>query len=85
MNYKPYNDFVYIVVNLFDKLYDILFVNTGYFCNPTLLAAATCEMTQPEYNTANLNNNGTYPQKDDDAIKLFVGQIPRTYEEQDVK
>ena len=43
------------------------------------------KMTQPEYNTANLNNNGTYPQKDDDAIKLFVGQIPRTYEEQDIK
>lgn len=43
------------------------------------------KMTQPELNTANLNNNGTYPQKDDDAIKLFVGQIPRTYEEQDIK
>ena len=61
--------------------------NAGYFCNlnDTDESPRVRKMTQPEFNTANLNNNGTYPQKDDDAIKLFVGQIPRTYEEQDIK
>ncbi|XP_015757196.1 PREDICTED: CUGBP Elav-like family member 1 [Acropora digitifera] len=32
-----------------------------------------------------LNNGGTIPMRDADAIKLFIGQVPRTWEDKDLR
>lgn len=50
------------------------------FCNflftglPNLVIAMT-----------SLNNGGTIPMRDADAIKLFIGQVPRTWEDKDLR
>ncbi|KAJ7379119.1 CUGBP Elav-like member 4 [Desmophyllum pertusum] len=32
-----------------------------------------------------MNNGGTIPMRDSDAIKLFIGQVPRTWDDKDLR
>lgn len=32
-----------------------------------------------------MNNGGTIPMRDADAIKLFIGQVPRTWDDKDLR
>lgn len=45
------------------------------FSGPTNLAM---DMTS-------MNNGGTIPMRDSDAIKLFIGQVPRTWDDKDLR
>lgn len=56
-----------------------------YFCAVKFCNFLFTGLTNLVIAMTSLNNGGTIPMRDADAIKLFIGQVPRTWEDKDLR